>query len=83
MTETLATCLCKQMLFCYLTNESLRHQRRQEKDNCLYTADPGAPLTYFNDGGVRQRFIFYTQKNPSVFLHQQILLFIFWEAKTC
>ena len=26
---------------------------------------PGAPLTYFNDGGVRQRFIFYTQKNPN------------------
>ena len=24
-----------------------------------------------------------TQKNPSVFLHQQILLFIFWKAKTC
>ena len=27
--------------------------------------DPGAPLTYFNDGGFRQRFIFYTQKNPN------------------
>ena len=27
------------MLFCYLTDESLRHQRRQEEDNCLYTAD--------------------------------------------
>ena len=26
---------------------------------------PGAPLTYFNDGGLRQRFIFYTQKNPN------------------
>ena len=26
---------------------------------------PGAPLTYFNDRGVRQRFIFYTQKNPN------------------
>ena len=39
MIETLATCLCKRMLFCYLTDESLRHQRRQEKDNCLYTAD--------------------------------------------
>ena len=26
---------------------------------------PGAPLTCFNDGGVRQRFIFYTQKNPN------------------
>lgn len=39
MIETLATCLCKQMLFCYLTDESLRHQRRQEKDNCLHTAD--------------------------------------------
>ena len=24
---------------------------------------PGAPLTYFNDRGVRQRFIFYAQKN--------------------
>ena len=54
--------------------------------------------------GVRQRFIFYTQKtpnfriclskinpyifkktqkNPLMFLHQQILLFIFWKAKTC
>ena len=29
------------------------------------TFSPGAPLTYFNDGGVRQRFIFYTQKNPN------------------
>ena len=28
-------------------------------------ATPGAPLTYFNDGGVRQRFIFYTPKNPN------------------
>lgn len=36
MIETLATCLCKQMLFCYLADEILRHQRRQEKDNCLY-----------------------------------------------
>ena len=26
---------------------------------------PGVPLTYFNVGGVRQRFIFYTQKNPN------------------
>ena len=26
---------------------------------------PGAPLTYFNDGGVRRRFIFYTQKHPN------------------
>ena len=26
---------------------------------------PGAPLTYFNDAGVQQRFIFYTQKNPN------------------
>ena len=26
---------------------------------------PGAPLTYFNDGGVQQRFIFYTPKNPN------------------
>ena len=39
MIETLATCFCKRMLFCYLTDESVRHQRRQEKDNCLYTAD--------------------------------------------
>ena len=60
---------------------------------------PGAPLTYFNDGGVRQRFTFHTQKNPNFriclpkkiptffsipkkirqcFLHQQILLLIFW-----
>ena len=27
--------------------------------------DLGGPLTYFNDGGVRQRFIFYNQKNHS------------------
>ena len=26
---------------------------------------PGTPLTYFNDGGVQQRFIFYTPKNPN------------------
>ena len=26
---------------------------------------PGAPLTYFKDGEVRQRFIFYTPKNPN------------------
>ena len=26
---------------------------------------PGAPLTYFNDWGVRQRFIFYTPKNSN------------------
>ena len=25
----------------------------------------GVPLTYFNDWGVRQRFIFYTPKNPN------------------
>ena len=31
----------------------------------LYGWSPGAPHTYFNDGGVRQRFIFYTQKNPN------------------
>ena len=43
MIESLATCFCKRMLFCYLTDESLRHQRRQEKDYCLYTAD-------FSDG---------------------------------
>ena len=28
-------------------------------------------------------FFQHTQKNPSVFLHQQILLFTFWKAKTC
>ena len=34
------------------------------KTNCT-VCSPGAPLTNFNDGGggVRQRFIFYTQKN--------------------
>ena len=29
------------------------------------SSHPGAPLTYFNDGGVRQRVIFYTPKNPN------------------
>ena len=69
------------------------------------TLSPQGPLSHIlMMGGVRQRFIFYTpknpnfriclpkkihtffsipQKNPSVFLHQQILLFIFWKAKTC
>ena len=28
-------------------------------------------------------FIAYPKKNPSEFLHEQILLFIFWNAKTC
>ena len=28
-------------------------------------------------------FFSIPQKNPSVFLHQQILLFVFWKAKTC
>ena len=32
---------------------------------CDKVAHPGAPLTYFNDGGVQHRFIFYTQKNPN------------------
>ena len=31
----------------------------------FYKRIPGAPLTFFNDGGVRQRFIFYTPKNPN------------------
>ena len=47
---------------------------------------------YFNDGGggsdrgsyfIPQLQNLSTQKNPSAFLHQQILLFIFWKAKTC
>ena len=39
---------------------------------------PGAPLTYFNDGGVGQRFIFYTQKNPnfSIVYPNKSLLFL-------
>ena len=38
---------------------------------------PGAPLTYFNDRGVRQRFIFYTPKNPNlrICLPKKSLLF--------
>ena len=29
---------------------------------CCTVLSSGAPLTNFNDGGIRQRFIFYTQK---------------------
>ena len=46
------------------------------KPKVLYP--PGAPLTYyFNDGGVRQRFIFYTQKilNFRICLPQKIPTF--------
>ena len=45
---------------------------------------PGAPLTYFNDGGVRQRFIFYTQKNPnfSICLPKKIPTFFSIPKKT-
>ena len=34
MIETLATCFCKRMLFCYLTDE-----KEKRKRYCLYTAD--------------------------------------------
>ena len=85
MIETLATCLCKQMLFCYLTNESLRHQRRQEKDNFLYTADPGAPLTYFNDGGGSDRGSYFISKKipTSEFVYpKKSLLFLAYPKKS-
>ena len=45
---------------------------------------PGAPLTYFNDGGVRQRFIFYTPKNPnfSIVYQKKSLLFLAYPKKS-
>ena len=44
---------------------------------CYCWRAPGAPLTYFNDGGVRKRFIFYTQKTPNfkICLPQKISTF--------
>ena len=44
---------------------------------CYCWRAPGAPLTYFNDGGVRKRFIFYTQKTPNfkICLSQKISTF--------
>ena len=73
--------------------QSRIHKLSNLVSRCRVTL-PGAPLTYFNDGGgPTEVHILYpkksqlqnlsTQKNPSVFLHQQILLFIFWKAKTC
>ena len=38
-------------------------QNKRETHELIYKQKPGAPLTNFNDGRVRQRFIFYTQKN--------------------
>ena len=47
--------------------------------NQVNNPSPGAPLTNFNDGGggVRQRFLFYTQKNPNftICLPKKILTF--------
>ena len=45
---------------------------------------PGAPLTYFNEGGVRQRFIFCTQKNPNfrIGLPKKSLLFLAYPKKS-
>ena len=45
---------------------------------------PGASLTYFNDGGFRQRFIFYTQKIPtSEFVYpKKSLLFLAYPKKS-
>ena len=44
-------------------NERLRKTRVTRFES--WQKGPGPPLTYLNDGGVRQRFIFYTQKNPN------------------
>ena len=48
------------------------------------SSHPGAPLTYFNDGGVRQRVIFYTPKIPtSEFVYpKQSLLFLAYPKKS-
>ena len=48
----ISTSIHQMLLFCFQT------------PSC-FDLVPGAPLTYFNDGEVRQRFIFYTQKNPN------------------
>ena len=44
----------------------------------------GAPLTYFNDRGVWQRFIFYTQKNPNfrICLPKKIPTFLAYPKKS-
>ena len=44
----------------------------------------GTPLTYFNDGDVRQRFIFHTPKNPNfgICLPQKISTFLAYPKKS-
>ena len=44
---------------------------------------PGVPLTNFDDGGVRQRFIFYTHKNHNfrICLLQKIITFLAYPQK--
>ena len=48
------------------------------------SSHPGAPLTYFNDGGIRQRFIFYTPKNPNfrICLPKKIPTFLAYPKKS-
>ena len=45
--------------------------------------NPGGPLTNFNDGVIRQRFIFYTQKNHSfrICLPKKITNFLAYPKK--
>ena len=50
-------------LFASLTITAYNQVFSHSVVNWWNTLLPGAPLTYFNDGGVQQRFIFYTQKN--------------------
>ena len=53
-------------------------------DFLTHTEAPGGPFTNFNDGGVRQRFIFYTQKNHNfrICLPKKSLLFLAYPKKS-
>ena len=53
-------------------------------DFLIYMEATGGPFTNFNDGGVRQRFIFYTQKNHNfrICLPKKSLLFLAYPKKS-
>ena len=50
----------------------------------MFAGNPAAPLTNFNDGGVPQRFIFYTQKNLNfrICLPKKITTFLAYPKKS-
>ena len=55
----------------------------KENSYILKALRPEAPFRYFNDGGPRQRVIFYTPKNPnfSLCLPKKIPTFLAYQKK--